>query len=608
MQRRLGSRFETWVRRSSHGVLRPQLTDASALKYHPDRNPGKEAEFKDKFQAIQAAHEVLTDPQQKAKYDADRIRQGLFAANYSTPTRPDMPPRGATTAFGPPPRRAAPGPTPTANTAGPKQFYATQGATGGPRYTTRNRPGYPPYEPDATPKQSDHYTTFQNMRQPRDKYTPNGKAQRPREPFSPSSDSFGENTRNFAPKTPSRTSGVPPAWKDPRKAGPTGTREGWDDFVRQHEAKHQPPIPPALGRSNTTRLPKKNGFAPSMSGPDEPPARHTSAYQHVNRGPSENIKTQFPPPPPGGPPGHRSRPPSPDSRPRSYHSPVSDDPLSNSDRLSTPYATTGGERTYFSHQGVGRSKSVRTNQASAPTTAVPPHVKTSPVPPPNSSSRHRSASPRGVGRSPRPRYYPNSSDSSSDDDEDIRGKYAYRRASHDHRATSRRSPAAHSRHAHRHSRKESEDSEEDIPTFKPSRHYPDGPPRSRKVNADPDLPEGFRSHRARMDAERNQRSTPSAAHVKSPSYTSQPWTGEYPKPVEKSKSWYETYGSKEDGNKRKEYDRPTTADAKESPNMYDQYVSFPSPTHGSSPLARPSPSSHSPSVRLDGRYAYRPRR
>ncbi|KAM4056858.1 DnaJ domain-containing protein [Hirsutella rhossiliensis] len=42
---------------------------ALALKYHPDRNPGREVEVNSKFQIIQSAHEVLTDPQLKAKYD-----------------------------------------------------------------------------------------------------------------------------------------------------------------------------------------------------------------------------------------------------------------------------------------------------------------------------------------------------------------------------------------------------------------------------------------------------------------------------------------------------------------------------------------------------------
>ncbi|KAL1845595.1 hypothetical protein VTK73DRAFT_469 [Phialemonium thermophilum] len=45
-----------------------------ALKYHPDRNPGRESEVNSKFQTIQSAHEILTNPEQKAKYDAHRVR------------------------------------------------------------------------------------------------------------------------------------------------------------------------------------------------------------------------------------------------------------------------------------------------------------------------------------------------------------------------------------------------------------------------------------------------------------------------------------------------------------------------------------------------------
>lgn len=66
--------------------------EIAALKYHPDRNPGRELEFNSKFQAIQCANEVLTDTAQRAKYDADRIRSGLFYS-YASPTRPNMPPR-----------------------------------------------------------------------------------------------------------------------------------------------------------------------------------------------------------------------------------------------------------------------------------------------------------------------------------------------------------------------------------------------------------------------------------------------------------------------------------------------------------------------------------
>ena len=44
----------------------------SALKYHPDRNPGRELEFNPKFQAIQAAYEVLVDSVKRSKYDTER--------------------------------------------------------------------------------------------------------------------------------------------------------------------------------------------------------------------------------------------------------------------------------------------------------------------------------------------------------------------------------------------------------------------------------------------------------------------------------------------------------------------------------------------------------
>src|SRR3970040_194285 len=39
-----------------------------ALKYHPDRNPGdKQAE--EKFKEINEAHQVVSDPQKRARYD-----------------------------------------------------------------------------------------------------------------------------------------------------------------------------------------------------------------------------------------------------------------------------------------------------------------------------------------------------------------------------------------------------------------------------------------------------------------------------------------------------------------------------------------------------------
>ena len=49
-----------------------------ALKYHSDRNSSKESEHAKKVQAIQVANEVLTDPQMRAQYDAERFRSGTI--------------------------------------------------------------------------------------------------------------------------------------------------------------------------------------------------------------------------------------------------------------------------------------------------------------------------------------------------------------------------------------------------------------------------------------------------------------------------------------------------------------------------------------------------
>ncbi|KAJ9158064.1 DnaJ domain-containing protein [Coniochaeta hoffmannii] len=74
-----------------------------ALKYHPDRNPGRESEVNSKFQTIQSAHEILTSPEQKAKYDAHRSRT---SSRYPTASGVRGNPwQDVASNFPPPPRR-----------------------------------------------------------------------------------------------------------------------------------------------------------------------------------------------------------------------------------------------------------------------------------------------------------------------------------------------------------------------------------------------------------------------------------------------------------------------------------------------------------------------
>ena len=109
----------------------------TALKFHPDRNPGKEGEFVTKFQSIQAAHEILGDSQQRTQYDVERIRHG-YAYQYtdaaSSPasfrrTAPNASPRAAASSgFS---RKAAPTASPRA--AASSGFSRKAAPTASPR-------------------------------------------------------------------------------------------------------------------------------------------------------------------------------------------------------------------------------------------------------------------------------------------------------------------------------------------------------------------------------------------------------------------------------------------------------------------------------------------
>ncbi|KAL2196745.1 hypothetical protein P885DRAFT_77867 [Corynascus similis CBS 632.67] len=89
-----------------------------ALKWHPDRNPGKEDEAKEKFLVIQAAHEILTDPTTKTKFDAHRQRTARYPGASGIRGNPwQYTAQEVNQKFGAPPRRPQQPTRPPAPTA-----------------------------------------------------------------------------------------------------------------------------------------------------------------------------------------------------------------------------------------------------------------------------------------------------------------------------------------------------------------------------------------------------------------------------------------------------------------------------------------------------------
>jgi hypothetical protein len=142
---------------------------------------------------------------------------------------------------------------------------------------------------------------------------------------------------------------------------------------------------------------KRNGFAPGTAGGDEPMAPNTSAYTSTrSERPSSMYFDSAPPPTAKKPAGPEPAP-------------------SFAQRTGTGYATSGGEKTFFSSSGLGRSSTVRTPSGSYRTA----NSRTNPSSPVNGDSdRHRSSSPNAR----RNRAYSVSTSSSDiEEDDDTEG-------------------------------------------------------------------------------------------------------------------------------------------------------------------------------------------
>lgn len=391
------------------------------MKYHPDRNPGREVEFIAKFQAIQAAHEILVDPQQRLKYDTDRLRAG-YGKLYGPP-KSDFPPRPSnTTKFNtPPPRRsAAPPPQPPR-----PPHYQAPPSTGAHRYQSYARAdGHgqwkQPYDEAQT--RADAFRGFQNMK---------GNARDSGNNTTPGGGATGGWSK-FDPRTGQSSAYQATAESWARSNGTGGQKprpgQGYDAFsgTKGGGAANNHQFPPGMSRAHSTTTPKKKqGFAPGNPGGDEPMAKNTSAY--VNMARERPQSTYFEPAP--SPTAKKSP-----LRSQQQQQPMAEDEMpktpfttSHTERAGNRYATTGGEKTYFGRVGLDRSASVRNPPTATTATAnnsnAQPNPRTnppSPISPSDSRSRHHSASPKL--RPDRSRPFSASSSSSTDDTDGSRAE------------------------------------------------------------------------------------------------------------------------------------------------------------------------------------------
>ncbi|PGH07147.1 hypothetical protein GX51_01934 [Blastomyces parvus] len=365
-----------------------------ALKFHPDRNPGKELEFNAKFQSIQAAYEVLIDPKERLKYDTGRLRAGY--GKYYGPPRASAPPRPQY----PQPNHSQPRRAPTPANHSRATPHSSGQSRGTPTPGTQpRRPSEPnaQHHPQGFPHPGSYPTPPSAGAQ---KYTSYAKS------TSQKWDKVYEDTRTRAD-----------AFRGFQEMKPNPTAGGWSGFDPRTGRSNQPgsaPQPSQRPQSayeayfnvpktspHRAHAKKRQGFAPGTPGGDEPMAQNTSAYNCSN-----NARASYPQP-------HFEPAPPPTAKKWPRQEEFADTSIPNLQRTSSKYATAGGERTYVSGAGLGRSSSTRdspfTEPDSRPRTNPP-----SPTSPQSNRGRHHSASPKLKPNRDRPF---SSSPSSSDSEE-----------------------------------------------------------------------------------------------------------------------------------------------------------------------------------------------
>lgn len=507
------------------------------MKYHPDRNPGKEVEFNSKFQAIQSANEVLTDPHQRAKYDAQRIRSGLlhsYPNSASPPPRPNVPPRAQTTKFPPPPPRPPPPPSATRPSFSPPP-------TGPQKYARFNRPEptthYGATSPDDAKSKTNDFKAWEQMRHGQGPLPP----RRPVPPRSP-------KTTTFEAERPAATGRGVHTNSSARRSAP------WENL--------QDAGMPSFSRSSTSRAPPmKPGLSQNTSTRDDPSPR--SAYFNVSRG--ERPSTSRAHTNMGPPQAPTAKMPDPI---RFSKTQAGLDPFSNSTRVSTPYHMNVGEKTKFNSSGLHRSSTTATPRDSNSRTGFYDSDSLHP------KSQHvRATSTGSAQRKPNvlPHMYSSTESSSSSGEAETEMLYTRQRPTQVPKSR-RRAPAGAGQHPPFTSRVRMDDTEWE--GMAPHENLYTGPRRHSGIDiptqkvAD-DHPKGFVERRTEDEAAKSQ-SPP----------------GAQPRPMPRHKSFDEKYSSP-----RQDKDgRGVSGDQNGIP-MYDNPAcSFFTPPSFGSPSFGPSPS------------------
>ncbi|GES62325.1 DnaJ domain protein [Aspergillus terreus] len=338
-----------------------------ALKYHPDRNPGRETEFIAKFQAIQAAHEILGDPQQRLRYDTERLRAGygkLYGPGKPTTPRKTAPNNFASTAS------TRPQSAKQSFSGRPQSFHQQGPSSGAQRYASYARAA--PKQPwekgqDDGQTRADAYRGFQDIKNGWSRFNP-------------------------------RTGGA-----EFPNGSPRMSKSAYEYFASQSKTSSKPATPEPSARPQSSTK-KKQGFAPRAAGGDEPMAAKTASYNSAHR--AERPQS-----------AHFGAAPSPTARKAAagFGNRAANSRTPDVERAGSKYAGTGGEKTFFSSEWLGRSSSVRNSPDSSKS-----HSRTSPPSPtPAESGRHRSASPK-VRKERDNRNYTSTSSSDLSDSDDAR--------------------------------------------------------------------------------------------------------------------------------------------------------------------------------------------